>query len=649
MRSSEPSDRSLHLARMALGSLALVLALAGQLWLYSSPDGLRPATLLSIVALVLFAGSLMKQPPAGVKALVVRLSLSPTAILVGTALLLDLIATLADIYWKQINYVNYVPILVLWLGCAVTYMVAFMGNVPQRNTWRSWWRTYRAELIGIGLLTLGAAMLRFYQLGTIPRVIDGDEGRMGQYALATSTNPLASPFTTVESIGSLYLQMIGAAVHMLGQNPLALRLLPAVGGTLAIPALYLLARYLFGPPVAFVAAALLTFSHAHIHFSRTVAVAYIPGTLLVPLELYFFLSGLEKQSAGRLAVGGLLLGFHFNIYLDAQIIAAIVIVYLLIAVWLCRPLVQRIGYRLGIFWLGAGLTALPMLVYAWRHPHEFFNRLNVDGTFQSGWLANTMATTGQNALRILADRFAHALLSLNYYPAVDFYNVPAPLLDVVTSALFVLGLGCALWRTRHPGYLLVNGYFWGITLAIGLFSAPPSADSYRMLAALPAAILLAAVGLSHVWAIWSLNEPERRAVRLSISTFVLTAVLALNLRTYFVDFAQRCRYGGDAQTRFASYLGNYLRTLDRQMTVYLLSDEIFRYGTHDSASFLSSNFPVTNVADPVTSLAPRPNTVIIASPNRMDELQAWARENPGGQLQQQSDCENRILLAYRFH
>lgn len=148
----------------------------------------------------------------------------------------------------------------------------------------------------------------------------------------------------------------------------------------------------------------------------------------MPLELYFFLSGLEKHSAGRLAVGGLLLGFHFNIYLDAQIIVVIVIVYLLIAVWLCRPLVQRIGYRLGIFWLGAGLTALPMLVYAWRHPNEFFNRLNVDGTFQSGWLADTMATTGQNALRILADRFTHALLSLNYYPAVDFYNVPAPCL-----------------------------------------------------------------------------------------------------------------------------------------------------------------------------------------------------------------------------
>jgi hypothetical protein len=78
------------------------------------------------------------------------------------------------------------------------------------------------------------------------------------------------------------------------------------------------------------------------------------------------------------------------------------------------------------------------------------------------------------------------------------------------------------------------------------------------------------------------------------TTLLLAVVLLINWRAYSVDFAAECRYGGDLQTRFASYQGNYLRTLDREMTVYLLSDDVFRYGTHASASFLSKDLPVTN-------------------------------------------------------
>jgi 4-amino-4-deoxy-L-arabinose transferase-like glycosyltransferase len=540
-------------------------------------------------------------------------------------------------------------VLILWAGGLSLYLAAFVARRPAaRADWRAWWRTYRAEALGLGAITLAGAFARLYQLGSLPRVINGDEGLLGQAALLTRQLPLANPFASFENFGALYLQGVHLAVQIFRQTPFALRLLPALGGVLALPALYLLARWLFGPRTALFASGLLAVAHAHIHFSRIVAVGYIQGTWLIPLELYFFLSGLQKRSALRLALSGLLLGIHFNIYLSAQVIAPMLLVYLLVAYFVCRPLVQDAARQIPALGLGLLLAGLPYAVQAALKPDQFFSRLNTDGTFQSGWLQQTMAESGRSAVEVLAERAAHAFLSLNFYPALDFYGARAPLLDFVTSVLFLLGLGYALWRTRDPGYLLLNGYFWSVTLAVGIFSVPPSADSYRMLIALPAAILLAAVGLERLIQVITPWGTGLAAARVLWVAGLLTATLVLNLRTYFMDFAAQCRYGGDPQTRFASYLGNYLRTQDRVATLYLLSDGIFRHGTHSSVDFLSRNRPVQNWDAPLADLAPAPGSVIIANPNRAEELKTWTHAHPGGRLHEEVDCQNLMLLAYEM-
>ncbi|MCC6191464.1 MAG: glycosyltransferase family 39 protein, partial [Anaerolineales bacterium] len=539
---------------------------------------------------------------------------------------------------------NYLPVLLLWLSAGLAYALAFVEGAA-RLDWRGWWRRYGREAFGVGLVVLLGAGLRFYLLGSLPRVINGDEGLLGQAALATNQPPLSNPFSLYTNFGGIYLQAMGLAIDLFGQTPFALRLLPAIGGTLAILSTYLLTRWLVGRRAAVIAALLLALSHAHLHFSRTVAVGYIQGTFLVPLELYLFQSGLEKRSSLRLALGGLVLGVHFGVYLSAQIVVGLLLVYLLLAAVLCRPLVQKAARQVPIFWGGLLVTALPEGVYAWLHPDLFLERLNADGTFQSGWLQATMTETGRSAAGVLVGRVVHAFLSLIYYPAFDFYGARIPLLDVLTGTLFLIGLAYALWRTRHPAYLLLNGFFWSSTVAVGVFSIPPSADSYRMLIALPAALLLAAVGLEQLLAAFTPGQAGRAAARVA-AALALLAVAVLNLRTYFSDFVAECQFGGDPQTRFASYLGNYLRGVDREAEVYLLSDENVWYGTHSSVDFLSGQLPVTNVPEPVDTLRAEPNSVIIAISTRADELRAWARANPGGHLERQYDCDQLMLMAY---
>jgi hypothetical protein len=240
----------------------------------------------------------------------------------------------------------------------------------------------------------------------------------------------------------------------------------------------------------------------------------------------------------------------------------------------------------------------------------------------------------------------HAFLTLSHLPAIDFYGARIPLLDLLTGVLFVFGLVYALWRTRDSRYLLLNGYFWALLIAIAIFSIPPTADSYRMLVTLPAAIVCAAVGLERVLVVLAIDGPEHRGARLAISGCLLASVLLLNWRAYFVDFAARCRYGGDRATRFASYLGNYLKTVSSETVVYLLSDDELQYGTHPSVNFLSGGTPVTNWMEPVAGLAVNTNTVVLAGPPRHAELRDWARGQPTGAVSLVTDCEQPMLLVY---
>ncbi|HQV95494.1 MAG TPA: hypothetical protein PLF41_13605, partial [Anaerolineales bacterium] len=218
---------------------------------------------------------------------------------------------------------------------------------------------------------------------------------------------------------------------------------------------------------------------------------------------------------------------------------------------------------------------------------------------------------------------------------------------VVSSVLFLVGLGVSLLRVRLREYLLLNGYFWGATLSVGLFAIPPSADSYRMMMAFPAALVMCAIGLDQVLEIFGIGwQNSKKAYAFSVSV-VLLGLLFLNGWTYFGDFAGQCRFGGNLAGRFASYLGSYVRTVESESPVYLLSDGQFFYGSHASTDFLSRLRPITNHPDPIDSLHAIKGETIIANPDRIKELEDWVRLNPGGEVHYVYDCKNTILMAYQ--
>ncbi len=603
---------------------------------------------LAILGIGLLITSLFIQPRYKIQTSLARLKISETAFGVFLSLLLSGLTIASAILFETSGETNYLPVTLTWLASGIVYVLAFRNRTSPGFSLANWFTQYRSEIILVGLAFALAVFLRFYQLGDLPRVIDNDEGKIGLYAQSTESGSLANPFALWENFGSLYLQVVNFSFKTFGVSTFTLRLLPAISGVLAVPALYLFARQIVGIRLATIAVFVLAVSHSHIHFSRIEAVGYIHSTWLVPLALYLLLSGLDKRSSWRTAAGGVILAIDLRVYLTSQIIIGLILVYMLVSLFLLKDWFRPAFKQALVFWGGFAIVLLPQLHYIFNNPHEFLNRLSADGTFQSGWLASTMAGTGKSALEILSGRVIHAFLSLIYYPAIDFYGSTTPMLSIFSAILFLVGLGIAVVRIKSPGYLLLIGYFWAATFAVGIFATPPSSDSYRMLIALPPAFVMAAVGLDYLLYVSGVEWQSSKQAYILSATSILIVISIMGVTLYYFDFAGKCLFGGETAGRFASYLGVYAKTVDEDSKIFLLNDNYYFYGSHASVDFLSEHRMITNYPDPMDSYEVKYGETIIASPPRIEELLAWAEANPGGELTKEYDCENVILVSYKI-
>jgi len=415
------------------------------------------------------------------------------------------------------------------------------------------------EALLLAALILLAFFMRLYQLGLMPPGIFVDETNIALDALHILEGRPDSPFGTGwYETPTMYAYYLLPLFKTLGVNLAALKAASVMPALLTVLALYPLAREMFGIPTALTATFLLAINRWHVNMSRWGCNELAPPLFQIGAT-YFLLRGSRRQHLGDYALGGLLLGLGMYTYLASRLVVASVAAYVLY-----RALVER-GLRPGASLrsgspLRAGLSepeasgvepgpagflrrarglALFCLVYAMafaplashyvRDPFTFFNRSREIFILNDVRQAGSWKPVWDN-VRLHLEMF-HVAGDEN-----PRHNLPGtPMLDAVTGALFLMGLGYSLRRWRDHRYGLLVIWFL-VQLQAGILTFWHQApQAHRTIGVMPAIAILAGHALVRGAVVFASPLGNRiwRAVPVVLATALLGWCGWLNFDTYF--------------------------------------------------------------------------------------------------------------------
>ncbi len=449
-------------------------------------------------------------------------------------------------YHIPATYAWAASLLLALLACATTQADAWSRRAPPvaaaavpPPTAAALVHPQRQRLLEIGLvafLLLVAIFFRVYHLDSMPPGIFIDQTNGALDALAILEGRQASPFgTSWYEIPTLYVYFMLGMFKLLGATWLALVLSSIVPALLTVLAVYPLTRTLFGVPTALAATAFLAFNRWHINMSRWGWIE-IATPLFQVLCVYFLVRAAKTRRWLDFGLAGLCLGLGMYTYLAIRMAVGAVALYVLY-----RLIVQRGFWRI---WPGLALMALlyamtfaPLAVHYSRNPFTFLNRSQQVSIFNDVSQAGSYQPLWDNIRR-------HAEMFTVRGDTNPRHNLPgAPMLDPITGALFLIGVGYALWRIGDHRYGLL--LLWiAVTLAGGaLSSLAEGPQAFRTIAVTPAVAILAGDMLVRAWTVLRLAFTGRRRSPTgaltgwsAVTLIVPLALLALAAHANFTRF-----------------------------------------------------------------------------------------------------------------
>ncbi len=352
------------------------------------------------------------------------------------------------------------------------------------------------SLVAVLLL---AALLRLYQLDTIPPGLTHDEASNGHDAAAVLQGVYPIYFTVGYGHEPLYTYSAALVMFFLGPTDTALRLTTVGWGLALILLSYKFTRRLFGPLPALLTAAWMAVSFWCVMTSRvglravTLAVTFTASALC--FWLGFSASESEKELSRRrwvwYTLSGVFLGASFYTYMASR---AMPLVYVLFLAYLAalrptgdqRPLPSR---QIVTVLLIAALVAAPLIYFLVTHP----------GAEQR--IEQLSEPLEQAAQGDLSGIWRNVSLTL---PTFTFrgdpmwrYNVAGrPLLNPISGVLFYAGILTSLWRWRDPRYVFL--LLWLIAGVGPALLAGPDATILRTIAAQPVIFIFVALTLTTI-------------------------------------------------------------------------------------------------------------------------------------------------------
>jgi 4-amino-4-deoxy-L-arabinose transferase-like glycosyltransferase len=382
----------------------------------------------------------------------------------------------------------------------------------------------RWELGAVVAILLVAAALRLVALSDVPPGLRYDEllnYRMAQRVLAGEF-----PVYFSESWGHepLFHYAQAVSIALTKACDWSLRLPATLFGLFGVLTTWLVARRLFGPRVAVLAAAGLAVSFWSVFYSRD----GLRGITIVPfscLMVYFLWRGLERSSPLDFVFSGVCLGGMFYTYMAARAFPLLPAAFALYLLLFHRSRFKCAWWGLLVVILLGGLLAAPLLTVVYGQPGTEQRVEQLAGAWT--------ALRAGDPLPVL-NLAVRALGMFVWRGQEDWlYNVYGrPVFEPLTAAYFVVGVALCIWRWRQARCLLL--FLWlGVSIAPAVIAEPPASISHAVAAQSPAYILLA-LGLD---ALWRVVQKRWRQIGPLLAAMLVGLHGVLSGYAYFVTWA----------------------------------------------------------------------------------------------------------------
>ena len=504
---------------------------------------------------------------------------------------------------------------------------------------KDWWM-----LLG---LTLVAALLRFYQLGTLPPGFQFDEAfnAIDAEQVLAGNRPLFLPANAGREVLYTYWQAFLA--NIFGLNVYTLRLGSAILGTLTVPATYLLLRRLLqrhSRAIAAGTALALAISLWHFHFSRY-------GIRVISMPLVFsgafglaWLGAHATLARTRILsyVGsGILTGLSVWTHPTGRFAPFVLLAFTLWLLWQ-HPEWRRWRWDrplggLAVTGALAFVVFLPLGLEFYRYPELFFGHASEVSVFAD-------RVSGNTPLQALITNIGQVLGMFSFTGDREWTHGLAgrPVFDWALALVFYGGLLITARRMsrRDPDRdALVLLVIWASIMLFPSILSEAAPNYSRTLPALPA--LFVPVGLGLAWLVnW--QQPVRWIGPVAATVIVLYSG-GQAIYDYFVRFAQSpdVYYMYDADKLAAlNYLNQF--TDDHEVYISQLWGDL-----HATVWFLRGEMGIKSIdSSYVIALPPPGKGAVYAFPSeqtaRAEQVAAlW----PGVETQTIYDPFGNVLLT----
>lgn len=561
----------------------------------------------------------------------------------------------------------FIALLVWLIGIGVALYALYRPQELAQSLLR---RSSPKTLTITAVLFLVALIIRGIVLTSHPFILNGAETSLGLDALNVSRGLLRNPFGTAWLTNpSLPAFIMSIPIRIFGPSAFSLRFLAPLVGAATVAATYLLGKRLWNQKVGLVAAVLLAGSHYHLHYSR-LGLTNIWDPFVTLLALGLIGLAWQRPTQKRLAwlLAGMAVGANAYFFTSSRLLPLMLVALLVLAMLLDRDKLVENGRHLLAAFLLALVIALPQILFYNSHPDIFMERANILGVLDShsGWISQEAARTGQTTTAVFQQQFWKALFgftaTLDTSPS---YRPEVPLLGFVMSVLFVVGVITAVFQFREFRVrMLLVWLFVTLIFAGVLLENPP--NSHRLLIAMPAVVLITAVGLSYLADLFIVNSEQvsvngaespdppisslpphpRPSAPLLLRTLtplhillILAALLALRDITFYFGSYRTMQPPtfADRNTEIAHEIGDYLDGLDGDWTAYFYGPPSM-YISFPTIPFLADEFVANEnlfdveTADAALQPAPTTSRVFIFLPERSGEISSVQTQFPDGNL-----------------